>query len=85
VEAAIYSCPEVTEAAVFGEPDERLGEVPVAVVHAVDGFDEGRLRAFLEDRLAAFKIPERIVISGEPLPRLGTGKIDKVALKSKHA
>ena len=40
------------------------------------------LRAFLEARLAAFKIPARMIFSAEPLPRLGTGKIDRVALKA---
>ena len=34
VEAACYACPAVAEASVFGAPDERLGEVPVAVIHA---------------------------------------------------
>ena len=86
VEAACYACPDVTEAAVFGVPDERLGEVPVAIIHAKDesGLDEDGLRAFLEPRLAAFKIPARMVFSAEPLPRLGTGKIDRVALKERH-
>ena len=40
------------------------------------------LRAFLERRIAAFKIPARFIFSDEPLPRLGTGKIDRVALKA---
>jgi acyl-CoA synthetase (AMP-forming)/AMP-acid ligase II len=47
--------------------------------------DEAQLRAFLNGRLARFKIPERIIISAEPLPRLGTGKIDRRALKAQYA
>ena len=43
------------------------------------------MRAFLESRLAAFKIPARMIFSTEPLPRLGTGKIDRVALKAQYA
>ena len=43
------------------------------------------MKAFLETRLAAFKIPERMIFSAEPLPRLGTGKIDRVALKAQYA
>ncbi len=86
VEAACYACPAVAEVAVFGAPDERLGEVPVAVIHRTDGseLDEAELRKFLEPRLAAFKLPARFVFSPEPLPRLGTGKIDRVALKAQH-
>jgi acyl-CoA synthetase (AMP-forming)/AMP-acid ligase II len=86
VEAALYACPDIDEAAVFGVPDDRLGEVPVAVVLANDNgrIDEAALRAFLESRIARFKIPEHIIFSREPLPRLGTGKIDKVAIKAQY-
>jgi long-chain acyl-CoA synthetase len=86
VEAALYACPDVAEAAVFGAPDERLGEVPVAVLHlrSGSGLDEDALRSFLHGRLAAFKIPARMIFSADPLPRLGTGKIDRVELKEKH-
>jgi acyl-CoA synthetase (AMP-forming)/AMP-acid ligase II len=68
------------------ETAERLGEVPVAVVHGRDGsgLDEERLRAFLHGRLAAFKIPARMIFSTAPLPRLGTGKIDRVELKKTY-
>ena len=87
VEAACYACEAVGEASVFGVQDERLGEVPLAVVRAADGFnlDESELRGFLEGRLASFKIPARFIFSTEPLPRLGTGKIDRVALKARYA
>ena len=86
VEAAIYACAGVAEAAVFGAPDERLGEIVVAVLYptAEGGADESELRTFLEGKLAAYKVPERMVFSDEPLPRLGTGKIDRVALKQKY-
>jgi len=87
VEAAIYGCEGIAEAAVFGAPDDRLGEVPVAVLHRREGSSlaEADLRAFLEGRLSAFKVPERMIFSDEPLPRLGTGKIDRLALKQKYA
>ncbi|HET7709473.1 MAG TPA: class I adenylate-forming enzyme family protein [Sphingomicrobium sp.] len=86
VEAAIYACPDVAEACVFGVPDERLGEVPLAVVLARpdSGLDADRLRTFLESRISAFKIPASIHFSDEPLPKLGTGKIDRVAIKSRY-
>ena len=87
VEAALYACTGVAEASVFGAPDERLGEIVVAVVHPAEGeaVDEAALREFLDGKLAAYKIPERMVFADEPLPRLGTGKIDRVALKQKYA
>jgi acyl-CoA synthetase (AMP-forming)/AMP-acid ligase II len=87
VEAELYACPEIAEVSVFGAPDERLGEVPVAIVLPKDGerLDEDALRAFLDGRLAKFKIPERIIFAHEPLPRLGTGKIDRRALKAQYA
>jgi acyl-CoA synthetase (AMP-forming)/AMP-acid ligase II len=85
VEAACYAHPDVAEAAVFGAPDERLGEVPVAVIHARGGLDEAELRAFLEANIAAFKVPARFIFVDRQLPRLGTGKIDRVALKGMYA
>ncbi|WP_174280212.1 class I adenylate-forming enzyme family protein [Sphingomonas bacterium] len=83
VEAALYEHPGVREAAVFALPDERLGEVPGAVVLA-DGTDEAGLRAFLQQHLAAFKVPQRIWLAAAPLPRLGTEKIDKLALREDY-
>ena len=87
VEAALYGCEGIAEAAVFGAPDERLGEVPIAILFRREGstLDEADLRAFLDGRLSAFKVPARMVFSDEPLPRLGTGKIDRVILKQKFA
>ena len=87
IEAECYACPSIAEVAVFGAPDDRLGEVPVAVIYVKDGepITDAELRAFLDGKLARFKIPERIIISAEPLPRLGTGKIDRRALKAQYA
>jgi acyl-CoA synthetase (AMP-forming)/AMP-acid ligase II len=87
VEAALYANSDIAEAAVFGAPDDRLGEVPVAALYCREGssLDEAGLREFLKGKLAAFKIPARMIFSAEPLPRLGTGKIDRVELKEKHA
>jgi long-chain acyl-CoA synthetase len=83
VEAAIYEHPAVAEAAVFGVPDERLGEiVGVAVVPAPGSVvTEDELIASLSGRLAKFKIPERVWILDEPLPRNANGKFVKRALR----
>lgn len=86
VEAAIYEHPAVAEACVFGLPDERLGEMPGAVVYCHPGqnLDEAGLSAFLKDRIAGFKVPEKIWFEPQNLPRLGTEKIDKVSLRAKY-
>jgi long-chain acyl-CoA synthetase len=86
VEAELYACPAVAEVSVFGVPDERLGEVPVAIVRAKAGeqLTEADLRSFLDGRVARFKIPDRIVLADAPLPRLGTGKFDRRALKAQY-
>jgi acyl-CoA synthetase (AMP-forming)/AMP-acid ligase II len=86
VEAALYEHAEVAEAAVFGLADERYGEVPGAVVHlAHPGVVESEdLVAFLTQHIAAFKVPQKIWIAEDPLPRLGTEKIDKVSLRAKY-
>lgn len=85
VEAALYAHPGVAEASVFGVPDERLGEQPVAVVHPKDGqaLTEEELCRVAAERLAAFKVPAHIWVSDDPLPKLGTGKIDKVSLRER--
>jgi long-chain acyl-CoA synthetase len=85
VEATLYEHTAVAEACVFGLPDERLGEVPGAAVYLHPGrnADEAELRAHVKGALAGYNTPERIWISPEPLPRLGTEKIDKVGLR-KH-
>jgi long-chain acyl-CoA synthetase len=84
VEAAIYEHPAIAEAAVFGLPDERFGEVPGAVVLLRDGeaMTTDDLCGFLFAHIAAFKVPQRIWFSDAPLPRLGTEKIDKVTLRT---
>lgn len=83
VESVLYGLPEVAEACVFGLPDERLGEVVGAVVHARPGapLDEERLLAHASRHLAPYKVPARLWLVGNPLPRLGSGKIDKPGLR----
>ncbi|HEX8240819.1 MAG TPA: class I adenylate-forming enzyme family protein, partial [Allosphingosinicella sp.] len=87
VEAAIYSHPAVSEASVFGVPCERLGEVPAAVIYSEDDreLDAEGLRAFLDGKIAVYKIPQHIWVYDEPLPKLGTGKIDKKTLREKYS
>ncbi|MCC2602662.1 class I adenylate-forming enzyme family protein [Sphingopyxis yananensis] len=84
VEAAIYEHPDAKECAVFGLPDERLGEVVGAVVWMTPDsrVDAEALTAFLSERLAAFKVPLKIWLAPSALPKLGSEKIDKVSLRN---
>ena len=86
VEAAIYSHPDVYEAAVFGLPDERLGEIVGAAIVPRDGFvfDADQLREYLREHLASFKIPAHVFVREEQLPRIASGKIFKRQLKADY-
>ena len=83
VESAIYEHPAIHEAAVFGVPDERLGEEVAVVVHLVDGatLTADELCAFLSKKIAAFMIPSRVIFSADPLPRNPAGKFLKRELR----
>jgi long-chain acyl-CoA synthetase len=86
IEAALYAHPAVLEAAVFGIPDQRLGEqVHAAVVlkegHAVPAEE---LIAHCRNAIAPYKCPKAITIHAEPLPKSGAGKILKRDLRVKY-
>jgi fatty-acyl-CoA synthase len=82
VEHAIERHPAVREVAVVGVPDERWGEVPRAFVSLVPGasIDDAELIAWVREQLAGFKAPKSVVFLDE-LPKVGTGKVDKQALR----
>ncbi len=84
VETAIYQHDAVAEAAVFGVPDERLGEaVGVAIVlHDGAELTADALRAFLAERMAKYKIPAHIWFLDEQLPRNANGKFVKRELRT---
>lgn len=83
VEGALHQHPAVAEACVFPVPDERLGETVGAAVylHEDSDADQADINAFLKQRLAAFKVPDRIWFWHDPLPRGGTDKLDRKALQ----
>lgn len=84
VEDALHQHPDVLEACVFPVPDERLGELVGAAVRLRPGsavIDGRQLAEYLAGRLAHFKVPERIWLWTEPLPRGATGKLDRRALQ----
>jgi long-chain acyl-CoA synthetase len=83
VEDALYSHPAVMDAAVVGIPHHVLGEEVGAVVQLKPGAaaSQEELQRHVAARLAAFKVPVRIVLRREPLPRNANGKIMKRELK----
>ena len=83
VEAAIHEHPAVHEVAVFGVPHDRLGEEVAAVVvpRAGASVTETELVDFVAERLAPFKVPTRLRIRPEPLPRNAAGKFLKRDLR----
>jgi len=85
VETALYTHPDVAECAVFGMPDERLGEEVAAAVVTAPGrhLDEVTLRQHLGERIAKHKIPARMWFLDEPLPRNANGKFVKRELKER--
>ena len=87
VEAAIYSHPDVFEAAVFGLPDERLGEIVGAAIVLREGaqMTTEALREYLAEHLASFKLPAHVWFRSEALPRIASGKIFKRQLKADYA
>jgi long-chain acyl-CoA synthetase len=84
VENVLYQHPAVMDAAVIGIPHRVLGEEVGAVVQLAPGAHASAesLREFAARHLAAFKVPVRIEIRNEPLPRNANGKILKRQLKA---
>jgi long-chain acyl-CoA synthetase len=87
VENVLYEHPAVMDAALVPIPHKTLGEEPGAVVTCKPDTTatEAELRAFVAARLAAFKVPTRIVFWTETLPRNANGKILKTELKKVFA
>ena len=87
IEDVLHEHDSVLEAAVVAAPHDLLGEIPVAFVSLKAALPDAAraLHAFCASRLAAHKVPARIVMCGE-LPKLpGAGKIDKTRLRDTAA
>ena len=83
IESFIMSHPKVQDAAVIGYPDERLGEIALAVVKIKPSqtMTEEELMAFC-DGLPRYTRPRKIVFAD--VPRNPTGKIEKPKLREKY-
>jgi long-chain acyl-CoA synthetase len=87
VENVLYDHPAVMDVALVGIPHKTLGEEPGAVVTLKPGgtATERELRDFVRARLAAFKVPVKVVFWPQMLPRNANGKIVKTELKKVFA
>jgi acyl-CoA synthetase (AMP-forming)/AMP-acid ligase II len=85
VEDALFSHPEVAEVAVIGVPDEKWGELVLALVVRAPGstLDEPSLIAYCKTKLAGYKCPKRIEFRDE-LARTATGKLQKFKLREPY-
>jgi acyl-CoA synthetase (AMP-forming)/AMP-acid ligase II len=83
VEAVLHEHPGVAEVAIVGLDERAMGERVCAVVVPRPGaeVDLDGLRAFASRRLAGFKCPEALVVTGE-LPKTATGKVAKNAVRA---
>lgn len=83
VESVLYEHPAVMDAALVGIAHKTLGEEPGAVVSLKPGMQatEAELQAFVGQKLAAFKVPARIILLPDMLPRNANGKIMKSNLR----
>ncbi|QJQ31326.1 AMP-binding protein [Sphingomonas lacunae] len=85
VERVLAQMPGVAECVAFGVPDERLGELLVAVVRCGDGADitEAAAMDWVAERLARYKAPGKIGFVSEPMPRNHLDKLNKVAMRAR--
>jgi long-chain acyl-CoA synthetase len=83
VESVLFAHPDVAECAVFGVPDDRLGEEVGAAVVPRPGssISADALRAHCAERIARHKIPRYVWLRDQSLPRNANGKFVKRELR----
>jgi acyl-CoA synthetase (AMP-forming)/AMP-acid ligase II len=86
VEQTLARLPDVAESAVIGTPDERLGEVGLALVVRRPGASVGAedVLGYCRERLANYKVPRRVEFV-DGLPRNPSGKVLKTVLRQEYA
>jgi fatty-acyl-CoA synthase len=85
IESVISHIPQVIEVAVVGVPDEKYGETPAALVFANPTLSNDKIFAHCREHLAGFKQPRYVIALDAPLPRLASGKINKLQLRADYA
>ncbi|MBK1667684.1 AMP-dependent synthetase [Rhodovibrio sodomensis] len=84
VDEALMDHPEVAQAVAFALPHRKLGETVAAAVRLAEGaaLDEKTLKGFVAERLADFKVPQKIVFLDE-IPKGPTGKMQRIGMAEK--
>ncbi|WP_166903531.1 class I adenylate-forming enzyme family protein [Mycobacterium sp. DL440] len=84
IENVAYRHPSVKEVAVFGVPDDAMGEELAMVCHpqADSALTETELHEHLRTELPAFKVPKYLALTDKPLPRNASEKIQRMALRN---
>ena len=85
IEEVLHKNPKIKDAAVIGVPDDRLTEVPAAIIQVAEGQDitSEQVEAFCKENLPGYKRPRRVIFG--QVPRSPSGKIEKVKLREKYA
>lgn len=85
IEASLHNLDGVRDVAVFGIPDEQMGEALAAHLELEDGaqLSEDDVRTFVRENLAAYKVP-KVVVFEDKLPREDTGKLFKRRIKEQY-
>ncbi len=86
LENTIMAHPDIAEATVVGVKHEKWQERPVAFVVVRPGADvsEDDVLAHLEDKVATWWVPDRVVFI-DAIPKTGTGKFDKKVIRDQYA
>jgi acyl-CoA synthetase (AMP-forming)/AMP-acid ligase II len=84
IDVVLLDHPAVAQACTFGIPHDKLGEEVgvVVVLHPQKTATEAEIRDFASARLAAFKVPRRVLVMDD-IPKGATGKIQRIGLAAK--
>ena len=84
IDVVLLDHPAVAQACTFGIPHDKLGEEVGVVVVPRPGASvtEAEIRAFASERLAAFKVPRRVLVMDD-IPKGATGKVQRIGLAAK--
>lgn len=85
VESVVAEVPGVEEVVVLSAQDDQFGETPLAVVYGdAAKLDVPAIIQHCNEQLANYKVPRYVAIEDQPMPRLPSGKISRIAVRDKY-